>query len=431
MADRTVPSLAPGHTGQHPQKRKDTRKWENVNEKRDGTRLTHQLGTDKYRSKVPDGQGGEDSKTLPFKSKTEAQKWHDKRSVASDDGELPQTSQWTWDDTFIDLAAGFEGLVANGERAATTLERYQIQWRKHFQPKIGSKRVQRSAEGIGSRFLADWRKNPELSDITSLYRLLSLVCNHAVEKRILRESPLKAVPKRERPKQRAKNPPRVLTDEQCSALIASTPVVENDPERNRMLMADLALHAPRVMEGLGKYWQDLDLKGGVWHLEKQLARKKRGEPVKRVPLKTARREGGACRDIDLHSEWVKMAKRHKANQFAKGLAGAQNFAYTTSLGTPLTYKNFLDRIFNPAADKAGLNPPGVPKLTPHDLRHTAISRWIACGLDVVEVARQAGDTVAVITEVYAGEFDRATRAAGNRDKIAAGTKIALASGEQS
>jgi hypothetical protein len=45
--------------------------------------------------------------------------------------------------------------------------------------------------------------------------------------------------------------------------------------------------------------------------------------------------------------------------------------------------------------------------------------------DVVEVARQAGDTKEVILNVYAGEFDRASRADEIRSKIAAGTSIRL------
>jgi integrase len=70
-----------------------------------------------------------------------------------------------------------------------------------------------------------------------------------------------------------------------------------------------------------------------------------------------------------------------------------------------------------------LNGDGRPKVTTHTLRHTAISRWIAAGLDVVEVARQAGDTVEVITRVYAGEFARAQRRDSIREKLASGTSI--------
>ncbi len=68
----------------------------------------------------------------------------------------------------------------------------------------------------------------------------------------------------------------------------------------------------------------------------------------------------------------------------------------------------------------------MPRLSTHDLRHTAISRWIASGLDVVTVARMAGDHPDVILRVYAGDFERAKRQDEIRAKIAAGTSIRLA-----
>jgi len=42
---------------------------------------------------------------------------------------------------------------------------------------------------------------------------------------------------------------------------------------------------------------------------------------------------------------------------------------------------------------------------------------------VVEVARQAGDTVETISKVYAGEFDRAKRRDSIRERLASGTSI--------
>ena len=75
---------------------------------------------------------------------------------------------------------------------------------------------------------------------------------------------------------------------------------------------------------------------------------------------------------------------------------------------------------------AGLNDrEGLPKLTTHDLRHTAISRWIASGLDVVEVSRQAGDSMEMVSTVYAHAFE-AKRRDEIREKLAAGTSIRLA-----
>jgi integrase len=66
----------------------------------------------------------------------------------------------------------------------------------------------------------------------------------------------------------------------------------------------------------------------------------------------------------------------------------------------------------------------------HDLRHTAISRWIAAGLDVVEVQRQAGHANPAITlRLYAGAFEEADvgRRDARREKLAEGTAIRLGS----
>ena len=55
----------------------------------------------------------------------------------------------------------------------------------------------------------------------------------------------------------------------------------------------------------------------------------------------------------------------------------------------------------------------------HDLRHTAICRWIAAGLDVVEVQRQAVHANPAITlRLYGGEFEKTKRPEALPDKIA-------------
>src|SRR5205823_10486791 len=103
--------------------------------------------------------------------------------------------------------------------------------------------------------------------------------------------------------------------EECSTLILST------RESYRVLIALLAFTGLRISEALGLLWENVDLTNGVLHVEAQLARKKRGEPVKRKALKGARRKGGERREVDLVPELVKLIKRHKADAFANGYAG--------------------------------------------------------------------------------------------------------------
>jgi integrase len=132
------------------------------------------------------------------------------------------------------------------------------------------------------------------------------------------------------------------------------------------------------------------------------------------------------REIELLRETVTLLKAHKAEAFARGHARPEDFMFATAEGKPLYFRN-VARDLGTAAERAVLNErEDVEKLSTHDLRHTAISRWIAAGLDLVTVARMAGDSVETITRVYAGDFERAKRQDEIRAKMAAGTSISLA-----
>jgi integrase len=388
--------------------RRDARTWEKI-----GTGLKRQAGTDIYKSTV--WEAGEERK-IHFRARTlsDAKQRHEKRRVSVREGLEPVRTKVTLDELAEELWTLFEGLIASGERAPTTLERYKIQYCVHLSPTLGKRRVQSIRAEHVSRLLADLRRQG--LDVASIYSILSRLMNRAVTPGLVVESPLKRLGEDERPKRAPKTKARRLEDEQCSNLI------KHALPSTRVLFALYAYTGLRQSEGLGLVWSDVDLEEGVLHVSKQLARKKRGEPVRRVALKSERGE----RDVELLPELVALLKRHKAKAFEHGHARPEDFVFSTGDGGPLFYRN-VARDLGTAADRAGLNDrEDVPRLSTHDLRHTAVSRWIAAGLDVVEVARQAGDHPDVILRVYAGEFERAKRRDEIRDRLAAGTAIQLA-----
>jgi site-specific recombinase XerD len=74
--------------------------------------------------------------------------------------------------------------------------------------------------------------------------------------------------------------------------------------------------------------------------------------------------------------------------------------FTAPEGGVLRNTNFRPRVFDPAAEKAGL-----PGLTPHELRHTAASLAIAAGANVKAVQHMLGHASAAMTlDIYAGLF---------------------------
>jgi integrase len=407
MASTTVP-------------RRDTRQWEH--RPKFGKRLLRQKGTDRFKSKVPDPArpGADRSKSFTASGWQEAERIHRERLGQADTNELPVNSKQTLDELAERRWEILEGLVASGERAETTLESDHLLYRKHLQPTLGRLRVERMQSSHVSKLLSQLRKSGlSAGSINRIYSVLRSILNLEPSAAAI----LKGLAKAERPSVTTpETPSRCLTDELVSNLLYfSLPAT-------KVLNAIYAYTGVRQAEGLGLVWGDFDLTAATVHVQAQLSRKKRGEDARRLALKSARRRlGGRDREIDLHPDLVALLKRHKARQFEKGLAGAGHFVTCTSEGKPLYYRNAL-RDLGVAAKRAALNDGDVPELSTHDLRHTAISRWIAAGLDEATVARMAGDTVEVIHSTYLHEFERARRADEIRSKLVAGTSIKLAEG---
>lgn len=71
---------------------------------------------------------------------------------------------------------------------------------------------------------------------------------------------------------------------------------------------------------------------------------------------------------------------------------AEDLIFTNSAGKPISLSNFSKRILQPAIVASE-----IPRITPHDLRHTAASIAIASGANVLSVANMLGHSNPAIT----------------------------------
>jgi integrase len=94
--------------------------------------------------------------------------------------------------------------------------------------------------------------------------------------------------------------------------------------------------------------------------------------------------------------------------------GPDDYLFHGPRGGRMNPDNWRDRHFNPAVERAGLADP-LP--TPHSLRHTAVSLWIASGVckDVTKVAQFAGhEQLASVYNLYGHLFETSGGELGER-----------------
>jgi integrase len=90
--------------------------------------------------------------------------------------------------------------------------------------------------------------------------------------------------------------------------------------------------------------------------------------------------------------------------------GREDLVFTGGDGGVLRGGNFRSRFFAPAVERLREGDAEFPKITPHDLRHTAASLAVSAGANVKAVQRMLGHASAAMTlDVYADLFDGSGR----------------------
>lgn len=199
-------------------------------------------------------------------------------------------------------------------------------------------------------------------------------------------------------------------------------LIEHTLDGYKTIVTTAAYTGLRQSELLGLRWHDIGFDDGLIRVRHQLSRATRDKPARLIPLKS---EAGE-RNVELPDELAPLLKQHREGAFRRGHAKAEDYVFATVTGAPMYCRNVSSRGLDKAADGAGLNPEGVPKLTMHDLRHTAISRMIRQGVDVATVQRQAGHSKPSITlDIYSHEFGEAERTAETKQKLRAASRLGL------
>ena len=137
-------------------------------------------------------------------------------------------------------------------------------------------------------------------------------------------------------------------------------------------------------------WGQLTLTGSL----PRSARAWTGNGTPREPRGLKHRPGGASRTVPIPPQLVRLLLHHLHTYGS----AADGRLFRGARGGPLSESRY-GRIWHQARSVAAM--PGAARLRPYDLRHAALSLWLASGAPPAEVAARAGHSVRVLLTIYA------------------------------
>lgn len=339
-------------------------------------------GQNKWLIRVP--RVGPDGKARPWNRTVHGTKKDAERALtdalkALDEGRLEDPSR-------VPLAAWLEEWLDNKRRDLKrgSLENYSDVLRLYICPTLGGIRladlkpldIQRTITA-----LAEGRDRPGPVGPATIRQAVSRLSDALEAARKLRLIPMNPARDVTLPKAPRSGPKVVLTEEQAARLVAVM-------AGHRLgAMWTLALGTGlRPGEDLALRWEDVDFNQGLLHVRHSLWRsRQRGSLPELVDPKTE----SSKRTVPLSPGLLALLRKHRSRQAQERLAAGpawqdNGFLFPLADGRPTPAEHARYQFYQ-VIRKAGL-----PRMSPHGLRHSAATLLIQAGIDPRTVADQLG-----------------------------------------
>ena len=254
---------------------------------------------------------------------------------------------------------------------------------------LGDRPIRTIGKADVREFLAGLSATKGAATVDAVKRLLHRTLEVALEEDRIARNPVHGV----RVEKAARREPRFLTEGEVRA------ITEDVAPRYRTLVWTLALAGLRIGEASALRVKNVtDTSIRVVESSPEVAGRKMTGPTKT----------GASRTVDIPPELRRML-REQITTYSTAF-DPEAFVFTAEGGGQIRQNHFRKRIFQPAAERAGISP--VP--TVHDLRHTAASFMARSGFTLLEAAGQLGHSAVTMTERYSHVFPEERQAKAAR-----------------
>jgi integrase len=329
-----------------------------------------------------------DGKT--YRTKREAQAAEADLKAMRDGGVLIDPTRDTVNDL---LDRWYE--TKRGTITSRTLSSYEIAIRVHVKPAIGQAKLQELKHADIQNLVNRWRDTPRMGpkSIRACVSVLKQAYAQALRERLVAVNPVEGI---QLPSVKRRKNLTVWTRGEVAAFLEES---RSDPLSP--LWHLFVLEGMRRSEALGLRWSDLNWRedGRVSaHISQTVLADSsaKGRAVIEDRTKTA----AGARTVLLTAETAQTLREHRDRQvFSRNGAGASwiehGLIVCTSLGTPINPSNVKrnqERIMKAA---------GVPRLTTHDLRHTAATLMLLAGVPIKIVSEKLGHaSVGITMDIY-------------------------------
>lgn len=324
-----------------------------------------------YRARYVDSSGREH--TRRFQYKADAKEWLKQITRSGVDIAPPVTGEWT-------VAQQFSLWIRKADIAETTRATRQHTWRAHVANKWGDLLLTKVAPPDVKSWLADLvDAGTGVPTIENALGVLRMVLKDAVDDGRLIRNPCEGInaPRRQY-KTRA-----YLNHQQVEQLATSAGQVDG--------------LVVRLLAYTGLRWGEL----AALRIESVDMLKRRLQISQAVAEADGRLEWKSPKDYERRSVPFPAFLANELGSQMLG-KGREDLLFSASKGGPLRVSHWRPRVFNVARNTLK----DFPKVTPHDLRHTAASLAVSAGGNVLALARMLGHEDPSLTlRTYADLFD--------------------------
>ena len=227
------------------------------------------------------------------------------------------------------------------------------------------------------------------------YNALNLIFQTAVDNQLCSKSPLTKSIKL--PKYETRVQKQAYTQEQYDTAYAFAKGWRNG--LSIMLLLETGISRSEL---LGLRWEDLDAENKCLRINQGLVVYHSDEQDKLVLESSGLKNKFRKRAVPITDDelWERLCRIPRTVEVNGETVSPENVFYSPE-GKPYQPNNWSNRVFKPFMRALHKKYPDIPELSPHELRHTRATLWIAQGIDPYMVARLLGHSdLKMLTKIY-------------------------------